>query len=115
MYYDPFGQPIAYLKNLFVGYPLLFAGYLSILPIGLTPFIKGLTLPFALAGIFLFVIFLVTLFPYRKDKVIQFCFVLFLVSILPQLIDHCRRKTSILSVCCGLFYRKFFNFSIKDF
>jgi len=113
MYYDLLGQPIAYIKNLFIGYPLLFAGYLSILPIGLTPFIKSLTLPFALAGIFLLIIFLVTLYPYRKDKVIQFCLILFLVSILPQLSTIAAERLLYYPLVAGCFIVSFLIFQIK--
>ena len=115
MYYDPFGQPIAYLKNLFVGYPLLFAGYLSILPIGLTPFIKSLTLSFALSGVFLFTIFLATLYPYRKNKVIQFCFILFIVSILPQLSTIAAERLLYFPLVSGCFIVGFLIFQIKIF
>lgn len=115
MYYDPFGQPIAYIKNLFVGYPLLFAGYLSVLPIGLTPFIKGISLPFALAGILLFIIFLVTLYPYRKNKVIQFCFILFIVSILPQLSTIAAERLLYFPFVAGCFIVSFLIFQIKIF
>jgi hypothetical protein len=102
-----------YLKNLIVGYPLLFAGYLSVLPIGLAIFIKGIEFPFAVAGVVLFVILLITLYPYRKDKVIQFSILLFIISILPQLSTIAAERLLYFPLVSGCFIVSFLIFQLK--
>ena len=113
MYYDPLRNPFVYIENLFIGYPLMFTGYLSIIPFGLTLFLPDITLPFILIGISLFIIFIIVLTPYRKEKTVQFCLILFLLSILPQLSTDASERLLYYPFVAGSFLISFLIFQVK--
>jgi hypothetical protein len=93
MYHDPFFKPAAFLKNLVIGYPMMFLAITSVAPISFPVFMPSLFPAFWIAGCFSMVLFLIVLKPYLKDNNVIYSLLLFIISILPQLsVDATERQ-----------------------
>ncbi|MCR4416371.1 MAG: hypothetical protein NUV92_01310 [Ignavibacteria bacterium] len=86
MYIDPFKRPYDYIKNVVTGLPTMLVGLLTNVPFGFVIFNQNLTYSFMALGIFLYIIFSISLVPYWKTRMIHYSFLLFTISLLPQLI-----------------------------
>jgi len=112
LYYDPFIKPLLFGKNLFLGYPIMFLGLLSIAPVSFPVFITELLFPFMIIGVILTLIFIISLIPYRKDKTIVYCFLLFIISILPQLSADASERQLYFPYTVGSFLISFLIFQL---
>jgi hypothetical protein len=93
MYNDVFINPEPYLKGLVTGYPIMFLGLLSVVPISFYLFMPDLQIPFVIGGLLMTILFIFALKNFRKDRNVQFAFVLFVLSLLPQLsVDASERQ-----------------------
>ncbi len=93
LYTNPFNEPWTYLAGLAANLPIILAGALSVLPVGVALFVPKLILPLVIAGLVLFACFIAALWPYRRDRVIGYCLVLFFVALLPQMaLPACERQ-----------------------
>ncbi|HJY64945.1 MAG TPA: hypothetical protein VJ455_12370 [Ignavibacteria bacterium] len=112
LYYDPFLHPVLFVKNLLIGYPLMFLGLLSVAPFSFPVFVPELLLPFVISGTALTILFIIVLIPYRKDKMIIYCFFLFIISILPQLSADATERQLYFPFVLGSFIISFLIFQI---
>lgn len=93
LYYDPFSQTGTYLKNLLPGFLLMFNGVLTPLPFTLAIFIPMLKYAFLFIGAVAIILFIIVLYPQRKDKMVQLCFIMLVLSLFPQLsVDATERQ-----------------------
>ncbi len=86
MYIDPFRKPDEYIKNLIIGLPIMFTGFVTNFPFGIVLFEKSLLYPLMIVGIVLYVVFSFSFIPFWKLRLIHFSFMLFTISLFPQLI-----------------------------
>ncbi|MBI3394548.1 MAG: hypothetical protein HY042_01805 [Spirochaetia bacterium] len=111
-YYDPLQEPSRYLKSLVVNLPLMYAGLVSNVPIGLTLFLPQAVPPAALFGGVLFILFSAVLIPYRQDRLIQFSYLFFAVALLPQLSTEATERQLYFPMVTGVYLISFVIFQL---
>jgi hypothetical protein len=113
LYYNPFSEPLTYLSNSLIGFPMLILPYLSLFPTSFSTFMPEILKPTVIAGYIMFVILLVSLIPYRRDKILQFAFLLFLISLLPQFSTDASERQLYYPYVAGSFMISFLIFQLK--
>jgi len=113
MYYNPLSEPLTYFANLFTGFPVLMTGYLSVFPITFVIFMPELMSVTVIFGYMLFVILVIVLIPYRKDRIIWFCFLLLIAAVLPQLSTDASERQLYYPYVAGSFIISFIIFQLK--
>jgi hypothetical protein len=84
MYLDPLSRPFAYLGHAAVHLPVLFLGALSPVPPSIIMFFPQTLLWTAMAGFFLFWLWLVGLWRFRQSGLALWALGMFLITLLPQ-------------------------------
>jgi hypothetical protein len=85
LYVDPFGQTGEYLARVVVGMPIFWLSTLTPAPGDLAIFEPELALPMAVAGTLAFALWLVALWPLRRDRLVVWAMSLYIVVLMPQL------------------------------
>jgi hypothetical protein len=113
LYYNPFSEPLTYLSKSFIGFPMLILPYLTLFPTSLSTFMPDILKPTVIAGYIMFLILLVSLIPYRKDRVVQFSFLLLLISLFPQFSTDASERQLYYPYVAGSFIISFLIFQLK--
>jgi Dolichyl-phosphate-mannose-protein mannosyltransferase len=113
LYYNPFSEPVTYLSKSLIGFPMLILPYLSIFPTSFSTFMPELLKPTVISGYIMFLIFLVSLISYRRDKILQFSFLLLLISFLPQFSTDASERQLYYPYVAGSFIISFLIFQLK--
>lgn len=85
MYVDPFANPVRYLGHLVIHLPTMWLATLTPVPPSLPWFMSGLSVPFAVAGFVLFIVWLAALRPLRRSGLVLWAMALYILALLPQM------------------------------
>jgi len=85
MYIDPFASPVRYLGHLVIHLPTMWLATLTPIPPSLPWFMSGLSVPFAVAGLVLFIVWLAALRPLRRSGLVLWAMALYILALLPQM------------------------------
>ena len=83
-YINPINEPVRFLSHMIVHLPIFWLGALSFFPPFLTMFLPNLAAPAAIAGVILFMLWVIALWSFRKNTLVLWTFIIFLVALLPQ-------------------------------
>ncbi|UCH35860.1 MAG: glycosyltransferase family 39 protein [Armatimonadota bacterium] len=84
LYLDPLAQTRLYLGNVATAMPVMFSGALTLIPPILTLFAPHTSVPLALLGGLVWLLFLWGIWPMRREPVVQWSLALFVLALLPQ-------------------------------
>jgi hypothetical protein len=85
MYTDPLAHPLRYLGRLLVHLPVMWLATLSPVPPSLTWFSPELMVPFAVAGLVAFAVWVLALWPLRGSGLVLWAGAFYVLALLPQM------------------------------
>ncbi|UCD63123.1 MAG: glycosyltransferase family 39 protein [Candidatus Zixiibacteriota bacterium] len=85
LYIDPLTQPGAYLTHLVAYSPIMWLGTFSPAPPVMPIFFPQLVTPYIVAGVAVFLLWLLALWAYRRRSLAWWAFIIYFVALMPQL------------------------------